>query len=189
VRYGAPAGAARGSPPTRRAAGPAAGPAPSSSVVTSPFAPRSLTLRRALLPLLAVLAACRGAVEPMPAPMAPTATLEPALPADVGLDASLPATLDSLARAAVADRTAWGVVIAGGRHGRVGYMHGEGHTDWAPGSAKADAATLYDLASLTKVVATTTAAMILEEAGLLHVDSTVAHYLPEFAAVDSAKRP
>ncbi len=148
-----------------------------------------MIFRRVLIPLVALASiACRGAVEPLPAPMTPTAVLVPARPVDVGLDASLTRTLDSLARSAVADRVAPGVVIAVGRYGRVVYMHGEGHTDWAPGSARTDAATLYDLASLTKVVATTTAAMILEEAGLLHIDSTVAHYIPEFAAVDSAKR-
>ncbi len=42
--------------------------------------------------------------------------------------------------------------------------------------------TLYDLASLTKVVATTTAAMRLVDEGLLQLDSSVAFYLPEFAA-------
>jgi len=106
----------------------------------------------------------------------------------VALSATLPATLDSLARQAVADSVAPGVVIAVGRYGRLVYMHGEGHGDWARGSEPVDGTTLYDIASLTKVLATTTAAMLLEEAGLLHIDSTVAHYLPEFAAVDSAKR-
>ena len=42
------------------------------------------------------------------------------------------------------------------------------------------------MASLTKVVATTTAAMILEEQGLLDLDRTVASYLPEFNAPDKA---
>ncbi|HET7321230.1 MAG TPA: serine hydrolase, partial [Longimicrobiaceae bacterium] len=40
--------------------------------------------------------------------------------------------------------------------------------------------TLFDLASLTKVVATTTAAMMLEDAGRLQIDRPVAFYLPEF---------
>ena len=48
-----------------------------------------------------------------------------------------------------------------------------------------DARTLYDLASLTKVVATTTAAMLLEEEGRLEIDHTVHSYLPEFDAPDS----
>lgn len=137
---------------------------------------------------LTLAAACRAAPEPLPAPLLPTTTLVAAPPARVALAPSLPATLDSLARAAVADSVAPGVVMAVGRYGRLVYMHGEGHDDWARGSPAADGTTLYDMASLTKVVATTTAAMILEEGGLLHVDSTVAHYLPELAAVDPAKR-
>ena len=42
--------------------------------------------------------------------------------------------------------------------------------------------TLYDLASLTKVVATTTSVMILYDEGLLDLNAPVSHYLPEFAA-------
>jgi uncharacterized protein YbbC (DUF1343 family) len=41
--------------------------------------------------------------------------------------------------------------------------------------------TIYDAASLTKVIATTTAAMQLVERGKLDLDAAVAHYLPAFA--------
>jgi CubicO group peptidase (beta-lactamase class C family) len=41
--------------------------------------------------------------------------------------------------------------------------------------------TVYDLASLTKVVATTTAAMLLYEDGRLDLDAPVSRYVPEFA--------
>ena len=40
--------------------------------------------------------------------------------------------------------------------------------------------TVYDLASLTKVVATTTASMILVERGVLALDKPVSNYLPDF---------
>jgi uncharacterized protein YbbC (DUF1343 family) len=42
--------------------------------------------------------------------------------------------------------------------------------------------TIYDAASLTKVIATTTAVMQLAERGRLELDQPVAHYLPAFAA-------
>ncbi len=51
--------------------------------------------------------------------------------------------------------------------------------------------TLFDLASLTKVVATTTMAMILDERGLLDLDAPVSAIVPEFltdAAKDSRRR-
>jgi CubicO group peptidase (beta-lactamase class C family) len=45
-----------------------------------------------------------------------------------------------------------------------------------------DGRTLYDMASLTKVVVATTLAMYAVEEGKVALDSTVVHYLPEFAA-------
>jgi CubicO group peptidase (beta-lactamase class C family) len=45
------------------------------------------------------------------------------------------------------------------------------------------AATLFDLASLTKVVATTTVAMLLYERGILELEAPVAGVIPEFLAV------
>ncbi len=44
-----------------------------------------------------------------------------------------------------------------------------------------DGRTIYDMASLTKVVAITTLAMMAVEDGKLALDSPVVHYLPEFA--------
>ncbi|HEX5726010.1 MAG TPA: serine hydrolase, partial [Longimicrobiaceae bacterium] len=99
--------------------------------------------------------------------------------------ASLPARLDSIARAAIADRAASAVAVAVGRHGRLVYLGAHGTLDWAPGAPAVTDSTLFDLASLTKVVATTTAAMMLEEDSLLDLDRTVASYLPELR--DSAK--
>ncbi len=43
---------------------------------------------------------------------------------------------------------------------------------------------LFDIASLTKVVGTTTAIMLLVDRGLLHVDDAVGKYIPAFTAAD-----
>jgi CubicO group peptidase (beta-lactamase class C family) len=56
---------------------------------------------------------------------------------------------------------------------------GVGHLDWAP-SPTPNENTLYDLASLTKVIGTTTAIMQLYAAGKIALDTPVQHYLPEF---------
>lgn len=56
---------------------------------------------------------------------------------------------------------------------------GVGHLDWAP-SPTPDENTLWDLASLTKVIGTTTAVMQLWDRGLIKLDEPVQHYLPEF---------
>lgn len=101
------------------------------------------------------------------------------------LDDRLPAMLDSIMAVGIAERAAPGGSIAIGRYGQHVLARGFGRTDWAVDAPAVDERTIYDLASLTKVVVTTTAAMILEEEGRLRIDRTVASYLPEFN--DSAK--
>lgn len=105
-----------------------------------------------------------------------------------GLDTSLPTKLDKIVKVAIEEAVAPGVAIAVGRNGHIGYMKGYGYIDWnQPGSAAVDTNTLYDLASLTKVIATTTVAMILEEAGQLDLNRTVVSYLPEFNSPEKAQ--
>jgi CubicO group peptidase (beta-lactamase class C family) len=136
--------------------------------------------------MLAALWGC-GPARPLPVPtpaMPPPITTEvPTLvaaePQAAGFDASLTATLDSLADAAIADSAASAVAIAVGRHGRLVHLRGYGTVDWAPGAPAVTERTIFDLASVSKVVATTTAAMILEEEGRLELERPVAAYLPE----------
>jgi CubicO group peptidase (beta-lactamase class C family) len=105
-----------------------------------------------------------------------------------GLDTALPAKLDKIVKTAIEEAVAPGVAIAVGRNGHIAYMKGYGYIDWnQPGSPAVDTNTLYDLASLTKVIATTTAAMILEEGGQLDINRTVASYLPEFNSPEKAQ--
>ncbi len=103
-----------------------------------------------------------------------------------GMSTDLAARIDSIMGAAIADSITPGGVVAIGRHGRLVQLRGYGRTDWATAAPTPTDSTLYDLASLTKVVAATTAAMALEEAGFLDLDHTVASYLPEFSAPDKA---
>lgn len=102
------------------------------------------------------------------------------------MDSTLPAQLDEITRVALAEGAAPGAVIAVARHGRLVHMKSYGTLGYAVGSPPTSASSLYDLASLTKVVATTMSAMILEEKGALDVQRTVASYLPEFSAPDKA---
>ncbi|HEX6036443.1 serine hydrolase domain-containing protein [Longimicrobium sp.] len=141
-------------------------------------------------PLLAGACAPPPAVvapAPVPAPRMETVTVLASAPAQAaGFAPGLRATLDSIARAALADSAAPAIAMAVGRHGRLVHLAGYGAVDWAAGSSAVTDSTLFDLASVTKVVATTTAAMILEEEGRLDIDRTVASYLPELT--DSAKQ-
>jgi CubicO group peptidase (beta-lactamase class C family) len=122
---------------------------------------------------------------PEPVRLPTASTLVGATPSAVGMAPGLPARLDSLARTALGDRVAPAVAIAVGRHGRLVHSRGYGRIDWPEGAPEVTDSTLFDMASLTKVVATTTAAMILEDEGRLDLNRTVASYLPEFN--DSAK--
>jgi CubicO group peptidase (beta-lactamase class C family) len=105
-----------------------------------------------------------------------------------GLDTALAGKLDKIVKVAIEEAVAPGVAIAVGRNGHIAYMKGYGYIDWnQPGSPVADTNTLYDLASLTKVIATTTLAMILEEGGQLDINRTVVSYLPEFNSPEKAQ--
>jgi len=123
---------------------------------------------------------------PGPMRMETVTELVRAEPAEVGLHPGLGARLDSILEAAVADGAAPGIAIAVGRHGRLVHLAGYGQIDTAPGAAAVGPATIFDLASLTKVVGTTTAAMILEEEGVLSLDDLVVDHLPEFDDPDKA---
>ena len=121
-----------------------------------------------------------------PSRVTPVAVLEIASLASVGMDSTLTARLDSIVAVALAEHAAPGASVAVGRFGRLVHLRGYGTLDYAPGSPPTTPTTLYDLASLTKVVVTTTLAMILEEEHKLDLDRPVHWYVPEFNATDKA---
>lgn len=62
------------------------------------------------------------------------------------------------------------------------YRSASGRVGWTDASEPVDAAqTMYDLASLTKAVATTTAIMLLVDDGRMRLDDPVSRWVPEFA--------
>jgi CubicO group peptidase (beta-lactamase class C family) len=85
---------------------------------------------------------------------------------------------------AVADGAAPGVVLAVSVRGER-FVHGTGRLGLDDG-ARPDARTIYDLASLTKVVGLTTAVMLAVEEGRLALDAPVQRYVPEFAGEGKA---
>ena len=74
-----------------------------------------------------------------------------------------------------------GAVLAVGHRGTLAHLRPHGRLAYADDAAPAVSDTIYDLASLTKVVATTTMAMILVDEGRLDLDKAVGDYLPRFA--------
>jgi CubicO group peptidase (beta-lactamase class C family) len=74
---------------------------------------------------------------------------------------------------AIAARSFPAASIAVLSHGELIALRGFGRQTYDPSSPPVTAETIFDLASVSKVVATTTAAAILSERGLLQLDSTV----------------
>jgi CubicO group peptidase (beta-lactamase class C family) len=100
-------------------------------------------------------------------------------PRTVGMDA---AALGSAVRAleAQVEREGFpGAALAVGRGAELALEAGVGRIRWDGDRVSPDSS-LYDIASLTKVVATTTAAMLLVEDGRLELDAPVSRYLPEW---------
>ncbi len=74
-----------------------------------------------------------------------------------------------------------GAVVVVGRADTILYSKGYGRFTWSSRSDTPDPAhSLWDLASISKVVATTSAAAVLVDHGLLDLDAPVHAYLPEF---------
>lgn len=97
------------------------------------------------------------------------------------------ARLDSLVEAAIREGAFPGAALAVGTADSILYLHGYGRLSWSARSAAVrPESTLYDLASLTKAIATTTAVMILLDRGALALDVPVATYVPEFSGPGTA---
>lgn len=80
---------------------------------------------------------------------------------------------------AVEQRVFPGAVLAIGRRDTTVLLRGIGRTSWQAEPVD-PRGTVYDIASLTKVVATTPAVMLLVEDGKLELDAPVQRYLPAF---------
>ena len=87
------------------------------------------------------------------------------------------ARVDSTIEAAIRDEATPGAAIAIGRHGELVRMRGYGRLSWNTNDGSVTDSTLYDIASLTKVVGTTSAVMILVERAHLDLDAPIHQYL------------
>lgn len=88
--------------------------------------------------------------------------------------------VDALLETYVAAGAFPGAVLLVGQHGKIVHRRAFGKQTYAPDAPAVTPDTIYDLASLTKVVATTTAAMILYDEQRLDLDAPVKSYLPRF---------
>jgi len=104
-----------------------------------------------------------------------------AAPATVGMSAKRLETIDRVVTRGIKAGGFPGAAVVVGRKGAAVWEKGFGRIDWATSSTRVSATeTIYDLASLTKVIGTTTAVMILFDEGRIQLDAPVVTYLPEF---------
>ncbi len=94
--------------------------------------------------------------------------------------------LAELLERAVRDGEVPGAVALVARHGHVLFHQAFGWAQQVPEREPMRLETRFDVASLTKVVATTPAILLLVEEGVLRLQDRVVHHLPEFAADEAA---
>src|SRR5580658_2978621 len=90
------------------------------------------------------------------------------------------AELDAAINQAIREDRIPGAVVLAGHDGHILYRKAYGFRALLPAKEPMTADTIFDIASLTKIVATTSGMMKLFEQGKVRIDDPVTAYLPEF---------
>jgi CubicO group peptidase (beta-lactamase class C family) len=103
-------------------------------------------------------------------------------PKSVGMSATRLASIDRIVQRGIKAGGFPGASVVIGRRGYAVFEKGFGKLGWTSSSPRVTAdRSIYDLASLSKVVGTTTATMLLFDQGRLDLDAFVHTYLPAFS--------
>ena len=127
--------------------------------------------------LAAVVSVRAAALAPLPA----------ASPAAAGMSAERLARIDAVMEESIARKECPGAVVLVGRRGKVVFRKAYGNRAIVPAVEAMTADTVFDMASLTKPLATATSVMILIEEGKLRLADRVAKLLPAFASGGGAR--
>ncbi len=125
-----------------------------------------------LLLWLAVAAVASGA--------APIDDLPKAAPAAEGMSAERLEKMDALIQQGIQDKKMPGCVVCVGRHGRIVWLQAYGNRQLVPEQDAMTTDTVFDLASLTKPIATATCIMRLVDDGKLRLGDRIAAFFPAF---------
>ncbi len=106
--------------------------------------------------------------------------LPSASPADVGMDARQLGQIDNVVAQGIEAGEMPGCVVLVGRRGEVVFRKAYGRRQIEPQRIPMTVDTVFDLASLTKPIATATSVMVLWERGRLRLCDPVADHLPDF---------
>ena len=110
-----------------------------------------------------------------------TTTSEVVLAAQGAVDSARFTRIDEVIHADIKDRKLPGAVVVVGQGDAVHYRKVYGNRALVPTVEPMTMDTVFDMASLTKVVATTSAVMMLVEDGRIRLSDPVAQFIPEFA--------
>lgn len=101
-------------------------------------------------------------------------------PESVGMSSTHLKYADEIIEKAISDKEIPGAVLAVVKDGKMAYLKAYGNKEVYPNTVKMDVNTVFDLASVTKSIATATSAMILIERGQLRLQDKVSLFIPNF---------
>jgi uncharacterized protein YbbC (DUF1343 family)/CubicO group peptidase (beta-lactamase class C family) len=110
----------------------------------------------------------------------PPPVAKPAAGASGAFDLQRLQRIDAVVEQAIAEKKLPGAVVVVGRGDNVVFRKPYGSRALVPAREPMTIDTIFDLASLTKVVGTTTAVMMLVESGQIRLTDSVASFIPEF---------
>src|SRR5256885_14858711 len=109
-------------------------------------------------------------------------------PTEVGMSSSRLAAIERVVERGIKAGGYPGASVVVGRKGAAVFEKGFGRLSWSDNSTPVDAQhTIYDIASLSKVVGTTTGIMILYDEKKIGLDDPVVNYIPTFGGGDKDK--
>lgn len=116
-----------------------------------------------------------------------TPILHEGRPGEVGFSAKKLLALDTIIRDAIKNHATPGAVLLVAKDGVIVYQKAFGRFTYSPHSERVTVNTIYDLASVTKMAATTISIMKLYEEGKIKLNDPVSKYLPRFAENGKSK--
>lgn len=116
----------------------------------------------------------------------PISELDAALPEEVGVSSSKLTKIDELAQSAVTLGATPGCQVLVAKNGRIVYNKSFGKHTFSSTSVVKNS-DLYDLASITKVAATTISLMKLHEDGVISIDDKMSKHLPELIGTNKSE--
>ncbi|HKW01095.1 MAG TPA: exo-beta-N-acetylmuramidase NamZ domain-containing protein [Vicinamibacterales bacterium] len=128
---------------------------------------------------LLTIASVLSLVALRPSAQTPARAAAPPAPAS-GFDLTRLARIDEVVREAIAAKKLPGAVVVVGRGDTIVWRKAYGERAVQPSAEPMTLDTIFDMASLTKVVATTPAVMKLVEDGKIRLTDPVASFIPEF---------